>query len=195
MFTTPWLRPPSRLTLSLLVVCVLTWPMLSAGQIVFPRLGFSAAADAEVDSVVVAPLETFTLHVNLVGALPDEPLDQELSSISWIVLSVCCGANLEIHDYQFDPAFVSTGTPYTGVVSEPVGGCVDEDLLHFATLTVSLDIVDPGTYFVVAGPFENAVDCAGASPVLMDNPVRVIVQGEITPAEPLSWGTVKGMYR
>ena len=181
-------------TTALVLSCGLV-PVSAQAQLPYPQLGFSAVADSHVDSVAIDVGETFTLYVNMFGPETGGPIDQDFASISWVVLSVCCGATLDVHDVQFNPAFDHSGGPYQGVLSTPVDGCIDEPMLNLATLTVTLDAPNPGEYLMSAGPFLNAADCTGGSPIVVDLPIRVVVSGEFTPNEARSWGALKSLYR
>lgn len=163
-------------------------------QFAFPRIGFSAQADAYVDTLNISPGETFDLHVLALGQDEGQPLGYALLGISWIVYQVCCGASLEVANVVYNDAYTHTGDPLFGVESD-LNGCTEEDFLYLATITATLNAPQNGEYVMAAGPFLNAVDCLGESPPFMDMPIRIRVGGNGVSNDETSWGSLKAIYR
>ncbi len=167
----------------------------AAAQDNFPRVGLSAAAGSWVDSLTVALGDTFTLYVSVLGHTPGEPLAQPLHDVAWVIHQACCGATLDVLATDLNPDLDHTGlSPLSGMVST-AAGCIDQDAIRLATLTVRLRAEGPGQYLVAAGPYAWAHDCEGGEPVFMDMPVLVTATGTSTPAAPGSWSGLKAQYR
>ena len=182
-----------RATVGLLAALLLV-AAPAAAQYEFPRVGLSAAPDHYVDAMEAQIGEEFTIHACVFAHVPGEPLQLPLHSVAWVIHQACCGASLDLVDVQYNPDLVHEGaSPLSGMVSS-VAGCVDQDGIWLATLTVRLNAPGPGDYLWAAGPYAAAVDCDGGNPFFMDMPVNITVPAS-TPADSPSWGALKASYR
>lgn len=159
-----------------------------------PRIGLSASKDIYVDHVTV-PIDTeFQLFAMVFGSEPGVAMNQEVSSLPWVIHQACCGAVIEIYDIEYNPALEHVGHPLAGIVSS-AETCVDQDSIWLATLTVGMLTQQSDGVLWASGPFGPILDCAGETPFFMNMPVTITVEGEPTPTEISPWGQVKAMYR
>jgi len=166
----------------------------ASAQYDFPRIGLSAAPDRYVDAMEAGIGEEFTIYACVFAHVPGEPLQLPLRSVAWVIHQACCGASLDVVDVQYNPDLLHEGrSPLSGMVSS-VEGCLDQDGIWLATLTVRLNAPGPGDYLWAAGPYAAAVDCDGGNPFFMDMPVNITVPAS-TPSANSSWGTLKAGYR
>ncbi|MBE0566941.1 MAG: hypothetical protein IH621_13355 [Krumholzibacteria bacterium] len=166
----------------------------AAAQWDFPRIGLSAAPDRYVDALTAEVGEEFTLYACVFAHEPDQPLQQQLSLIPWVVHQACCGAWMDVISVELNPALEHVGaSPLSGMVSS-AAACLDQEGIMLAALTVRLDAPGPGDYIWAAGPYALVEDCEGGHPVFMDMPVTITVPGT-TPTEASRWGALKALYR
>ena len=163
-------------------------------QTVYPRVGLSASPDFHVDTIEVVPGEEFTLYACVFGPAPGEPIDQSFTSLSWVIHQVCCGAEVNINDFDFNTDLVHTGHPLVGVRSTSEV-CYSQDTIVLATMTCTMTNPTPGGVLWAAGPFDASHDCADGNALFMGMAVTINVEGEPTPTEDNRWGSIKAMYR
>jgi len=188
-------RMKSRFSFALVLLTVLFLLTANAqAQTVYPRVGLSASPDFHVDTIEVTPGEEFTLYACVFGPAPGEPVDQSFTSLSWVIHQVCCGAEVDIRDFKFNPDLEHTGHPLVGVLSTSET-CYDRDSIILATMTCTLNNPTPGGVLWAAGPFDASHDCAGGNALFMGMAVTIDVEGDVTPAEESRWGSIKAMYR
>jgi len=171
--------------------------MLSASSVraQYPRIGISGSPDAYIDSLDVMLNETFTLYVCVFGPDAETPLDQEYSSLSWVLHQVCCGAILSVENVVYNTDFQHEGSPGMGVVSSSEV-CVDEPVLLLATMTMSLFAEEDGGYLAACGPYQQPVDCDGGNPILMGMGMQLNLSGAGgTPNDSLGLQEIKALYR
>ncbi len=167
---------------------------VSSAKAQFPRLGLSTSPDHYEDSIDVELGEIFELYICVFGVDEDTPLDQEFSSIAWVLHQVCCGAALLVDEVDFNPNFQHEGLPTLGVISSSEV-CVDEPVILLATLHSTMIADEDGPYLVAAGPYQEAVDCEGNNPIMMGMAITVNLTGATTSSESATWDTVKAVYR
>jgi len=180
------------LFVALLVLFLLTGP--ARAQSTAPRVGLSASLDSYVDRVDVLPGEIFTLYAGVYGPEVGGPLTDSLTDLIWVIHQVCCGAEIEILDVQYNPDFEHTGHPLLGVTSK-ASVCMAGDQLWLATVTARVNNEYPGDVLWAAGPFGPGKNCEGVQPVLNSLPVTIRMDADPTPEEGQSWGSVKAWYR
>lgn len=167
----------------------------AAAQSDLPRVGISASPDHYVDSITVDSVdETITLYACIFGPETGGPLTQPLTKVAWVIHQVCCGAEIFIHDVQYNPEFTHVGHPLIGVQTE-AAECIDRDGILLATITASILPTAAGDLLWAAGPFGPARDCDGTQPFFRDMPVTIVFDGEVTPEAGTSWGSLKAVYR
>jgi hypothetical protein len=187
---------PLILLSGLLVLGLAGLPRPADGQVDPPenysQLGFSAAPDAYVATLLVQPGEPFTLYVIATGpgggALPFD-----VASAVWGVYAVCCGEDAEILGFSPTDGMSCSGEPLTGV-NAAMSGCRDEDILTLAAVTMRFLSELPLTYIMRAGAFGPVVDCLGENHLLLGLDVEVTVDGDVTPREQTTWGKLKASY-
>jgi len=167
----------------------------SSARAQFPRIGISGAPDHFIESIDVVMNEEFTLYVCVFGVDEETPLDQEYSSLSWVLHQVCCGASLFVNDVVYSSDFQHEGSPSLGVISSSEV-CVDEPSILLATLTMVMVADEDGGYLAACGPYQQPVDCDGNNPLLMALPMTLNLTG--TPGVPTStpaFDSLKALYR
>ncbi len=182
-----------RIRLATLVVLLVALAVPAMAQIVFPRIGVSAAPDRYEPEIAVHGDETFDLHV---VALPPEgqaEFDQEFGMFQWAVLEACCGGAAVIVAENYNPDCEHVGTPYSGVVTTSEE-CMSGSVVRLCTLTLQMVGQEPGRYFVAAGPLELSLTCAGDGVVMTDLMVSVDYTSDITPNEASSLSEVKALF-
>jgi hypothetical protein len=177
---------------ALLIVLLLS---ASSARAQFPRIGISASPDQYIDNLDVVYNEEFTLYVCVFGVDDATPLDQEFSSLSWVLHQVCCGAVLTVQDVQYNPDFQHEGSPNLGVTSTSEV-CVDEPAILLATLTMTITADEDEAYLAAAGPYQQPVDCDGGNPLLMAMSMTLNMTGAgSTPTDSPGLGQLKALYR
>jgi len=122
-------------------------------------------------------------------------MDQEFSTLSWVIHQVCCGAALSVESVDYSPDFQHEGHPYTGVISSSEV-CVDEPYILLATMVMTLTADEDGAYLAACGPFQQAVDCAGENPLMMAMTMTLDLTGvSSTPTDRAELGEIKALYR
>ena len=166
----------------------------AAAQVTYPRMGLSASPNEYIDNITIAPGEEFTLYACVFGPGPGEPVDQAFTSLSWVIHQVCCGAEIDILDYQSNPDLEHTGHPLLGVhtTSET---CYDQDLTVLGTLTCNLTNPTPGGVLWAAGPFDASYDCDGGNALFLGMAVTINSEDDVLPTDVSSWGSLKAIYR
>ena len=186
----------ARISLGLFFILAIL-VLLSGGaraQTTYPRVGLSASPDSHVDTITVVPGESFTLYACVFGPAPGEPIDQPFTSLSWVIHQVCCGAEVDISEFDFNQDLQHTGHPLVGVQST-AETCFDRDVIVLATLTCTLTNPSPGGVLWAAGPYDASQDCEGGNALFMGMAVMIDAEGEPTPADGGRWGSIKAMYR
>jgi hypothetical protein len=163
-------------------------------QTVFPRMGLSASPDVYVDTIEVGVGQEFTLYACVFGHDPGQALEQPVSRLSWVIHQVCCGAQVDIVDIQYNPEFDHEGHPILGVYSS-VPACYDQQAINLATLTCVLNEPIVGGVLWAAGPYDASSDCEGGNALFMGMPVTIVPDDITTPVEATAWGTLKALYR
>jgi len=115
----------------------------ATAQVTYPRVGLSASPEEYIDTLNVASGEEFTLYACVFGPGPGEPVGQAFTSLSWVIHQVCCGAEIDIVDFQTNSDLEHTGHPLLGVQTTSET-CYDEDLIVLGTLTCTLNNPTPG---------------------------------------------------
>ena len=178
----------------LFVVLVLLTATVAQGQIAYPRVGLSASPNEYVDTIEVASGEEFTLYACVFGPGPGEPVGQPFTSLSWVIHQVCCGAQVDIRDFQFSPDFEHVGHPLVGVLST-AATCYDQDSILLATMTCTLTNPTSEGVLWAAGPYDASHDCQGGNALFMGMAVMINAEGDVLPVENSRWGSIKAMYR
>lgn len=166
----------------------------SSAQAQYPRLGVSASPDEFIDNLDVTLDEEFQLYVCVFGIDDETPLEQDFSSLSWVLHQVCCGAVLTVTNVEYSPDFQHEGSPVFGVVSTPAA-CVSGPIIRLATLTMAISATDSGGYLAACGPYEHALDCDGENVLIMGLSMVLNLAGSSTPTEDSSWDHIKAIYR
>ena len=189
-------QPWAVLSFGLVVSLVLV--LLGAGaaraQTFYPRMGLSASPTHYLDTIEVVPGEEFTLYACVFGSILGEPLDQPITSLSWVIHQVCCGAEVNILNFEFNPDLENTGHPLVGVQTE-AETCYDQGDILLATLTCTMTNPTPGGVLWAAGPYDASLDCEGGNALFMGMAVTINVDGDALPTDNGSWGSIKAMYR
>jgi hypothetical protein len=158
------------------------------------RVGVSAASDGYAGEITVgSPDEYFQVHVLVVGPADGLPLTGGLTRLNWGILQACCDGTIEVVDVTYDDCCHHDGYPLVGVESV-AEQCLEQPVVHLATLTMRMFTQVAGNYQLLAGPLNYAYDCA-AQPVNMDNLNVVIHYAGGTPVERASLGSVKAGFR
>ena len=181
-------------SLFLLVALLVLTASVARSQIMYPRVGLSFSPDEHVDSQVVVPGEEFTLYVCIFGPETGLPVDQPFSSLSWVIHQVCCGAEVDILNYDLNPELTNVGHPLVGVLTT-AETCYDRESTLLATMTCTLDNPTPGGVLWAAGPSDAAYDCQGGNALFMGMAVNILVEDDVLPVEDSSWGSIKAIYR
>jgi hypothetical protein len=182
------------LVLGVLAIVFLLGAVEARSQNTFPRLGLSASPDVYIDTIEVAVGEEFTLYACVFGYEPGQALAQPVSRLSWVIHQVCCGAQVDIIDVQYNPEFTHEGHPILGVYST-VPACYDQPAINLATLTCVLAQPIPAGVLWAAGPYDASSDCDGGNALFMGMPVSILPDEITTPTEETAWGTLKALYR
>ena len=178
-----------------LILAILILLATSArAQTTYPRVGLSVSPDSYVGTITVVPGEEFTLYAFVFGPAPGEPVDQPFTSLSWVIHQVCCGAEVDISEFDFNPDLQHVGHPLVGVQST-AEVCYERDAIVLATLTCTLNNPTPGGVLWAAGPYDASHDCEGSNALFMGMAVTIDADGEPTPNEGSRWGSIKAMYR
>jgi hypothetical protein len=189
---------PPLATLSFGLIVSLVLVLLAAGaaraQTFYPRMGLSASPTHYLDTIEVVPGEEFTLYACVFGSVLGEPLDQPFTSLSWVIHQVCCGAEVDILNYDFNPDLETTGHPLVGVDTS-AETCYDQGNILLATLTCTMRNPTPGGVLWAAGPYDASEDCEGGNALFMGMAVTITVDGDALPTDEGSWGSIKAMYR
>ncbi|MEN8006391.1 MAG: hypothetical protein ABFS42_05215 [Candidatus Krumholzibacteriota bacterium] len=166
----------------------------AAAQVSYPRVGLSASPHEYIDTIDIAPGEEFTLYACVFGPGPGEPVGQPFTSLSWVIHQVCCGAEIDILDFQPNPDLEHTGHPLLGVrtTSEV---CYDRDLVILGTMRCNLTNPTPGGVLWAAGPYDASFDCEGGNALFMGMAVTINADGDPLPTEDTRWGSLKALYR
>ena len=167
---------------------------VDSAQAQFPRLGLSASPDHHEEFLDVVLDEEFELYVCVFGVDEETPLEEQFSTISWVLHQVCCGAALVVTEVEYNPAFQHQGIPSLGVISSSEG-CVDEPSIVLATLTATMIADEDGEYLVASGPYGQPVDCDGNNPIVMGMAMTIGLTGVSVPTETDTWDSVKSYYR
>jgi len=138
-------------------------------QTTYPRVGLSVSPDSYVGTITVVPGEEFTLYACVFGPAPGEPVDQPFTSLSWVIHQVCCGAEVDISEFDFNPDLQHVGHPLVGVQST-AEICYERDAIV-------------------------SHDCEGNNALFMGMAVTIDADGEPTPNEGSRWGSIKAIYR
>lgn len=178
----------------LLVALVLLSVSLAGAQTAYPRVGLSASPHEYVDSIEVVPGEEFTLYACVFGSGPGEPVNQPFTSLSWVIHQVCCGAEVGISYYDFNPDLDNEGHPLVGVMTS-AENCYDQDTTVLATLVCTMNNPTPGGVLWAAGPYDASLDCQGGNALFAGMAVTINVDEDALPTENSRWGTVKAIYR
>ena len=177
---------------------LVAWLVLTAGvarsQNMYPRVGLSFSPDEYLESQVVVPGEEFTLYVCIFGPEAGLPVDQPFTSLSWVIHQVCCGAEVDILNYDLNPELNNEGHPLVGVLTT-ADTCYDRESTLLATMTCTLDNPTPGGVLWAAGPSDAAYDCTGGNALFMGMAVNILVDEDVLPVEDSSWGSIKAIYR
>jgi len=192
----PALSPISWLILAglTMVLALLLSTSVARAQLVYPRMGLSASPDAYVENIEVTVGEPFVLYACVFGNEPGQALDQPVSNLSWVIHQVCCGAQVDILQIEYNPEFTHEGHPILGV-SSSVPECYDQSVIYLAKLTCVLAEPIPFGVLWAAGPYDASSDCEGGNALFMGMPVNILPDEVVTADESRSWGTVKSLYR
>lgn len=182
------------LGLFLLLGLVLLLAGTARSQNMYPRVGLSFSPDEHVDSQVVVPGEEFTLYVCIFGPQTGMPVEQPFTSLSWVIHQVCCGAEVNILNYDLNPELTNEGHPLVGVLTT-AETCYDRESTLLGTMTCTLENPTPGGVLWAAGPSDAAYDCTGGNALFMGMAVNILVEEDILPVEDSSWGSIKAIYR
>lgn len=182
------------LALALALALVLLGASAARAQTFYPRIGLSVSPTHHLDTIEVVPGEEFTLYACVFGPITGEPLDQPFISLSWVIHQICCGAEVNILDFQFNPDLENVGHPLVGVQTE-AETCYDEESILLATLTCTMTNPTPGGVLWAAGPYDASYDCEGGNALFMGMAVTINVEGDALPTDNGSWGSIKAMYR
>jgi hypothetical protein len=178
---------------------VLLLALPAAAQIVtFPRLGASAAADHHDPEITVDGDEVFELHVLVLPPEGETTLGHDFREFEWVLLEPCCGGAAVVLEIDYNPAFSHEGTLLGGMVSTLQEGeaCATGEVIRLATLQVQMDPETlPGLYYILAGPFGLAYDCAGEPVVMTDMQLAVQYDDDLTPVGRTSLSEVKTLFR
>lgn len=186
---------PSVLLFGLAVLAALALMTATArSQDLYPRVGMSASPDEYVGTLDIVPGEEFTLYACVFGPGPGEPVGQAFTSLSWVIHQVCCGAEVDIAHFEYNPDLESTGHPLLGVRSSSET-CYDQDSIVLATMTCRLSNPTPEGVLWAAGPFDVSHDCGGGNALFMGMAVTLNVAEDVTPNVDRRWGSIKAMYR
>jgi len=197
--TTRAIPAPDRNRLLLLAaggaVLFLLLFLAGSAQAQFPRIGISASPDHYDPFLDVEAGQPFTIYLGVFGVDDETELEQDFSSVSWVLHQTCCGAALFIQEVEYSPQFQHQGEPHFGVISS-AEVCVDEPFITLATMSALLEAPEDGSYLVAAGPYQQAVDCEGSNPIVMGLPMTLNITGVgATPVEQSTWDALKATYR
>ncbi len=171
----------------------------AAAQIVtFPRLGASAAPDHHAPEITVDGAEVFELHILVLPPDGEATLGHDFREFEWVLLEPCCGGAALVQHIDFNPAFTHEGTLLGGMVSTLQEGqeCAAGEVIRLATLQVQMDPQTlPGLYYILAGPFGLAYDCASEPVIMTDMQLAVQYGGDISPVDGTSLSEVKALFR
>lgn len=188
-------HPGAVLTAGLTILALLTLAASAArAQVSYPRVGISASPTEYIDTLEVVPGEEFTLYACVFGPGPGEPVGQAFTSISWVIHQVCCGAEVDIYHFDFNPDLEHVGHPLAGV-SSTSETCYDQDSIVLATMTCRLTNPTPGGVLWAAGPYDASNDCDGGNALFVGMPVTLVAEGDSVPTEETRWGSIKALYR
>jgi hypothetical protein len=187
-----WSFPVAIFTGLVLILFLLVWSQAWA-QNPYPRVGLSASPDFYLDTIEVMPGEEFTLYACVFGPYPGEPVAQPFTSLSWVIHQVCCGAVVNILDYQFNPELENSGHPLLGVQTQ-AENCYDQDSILLATMTCTLANPTPGGVLWAGGPFDASYDCEGGNALFMGLAVTIQVPDDVLPVDDTRWGSIKALY-
>jgi hypothetical protein len=162
-------------------------------QIMFPRIGISAAPDRYVSTVEVYGDETFELYIVALPAEDQVVHQHDYGTFQWAVLEACCGGAAEIIAEDYNPEFEHQGSAYGGVVTTSEE-CMNGQAVLLCTLTLQMDTDDPGVYYVMAGPLALSQTCAGDDVVMTDMIAFVNYEAGATPVERTSLTAVKDLF-
>ena len=186
---------PSVLLFGLAVLTALALMTATArSQDLYPRVGMSASPDEYVGTLDIVPGEEFTLYACVFGPGPGEPVGQAFTSLSWVIHQVCCGAEVDIAHFEYNPDLESAGHPLLGVRSSSET-CYEQDSIVLATMTCRLSNPTPEGVLWAAGPFDASHDCEGGNALFMGMAVTLNVAEDVTPNVDRRWGSIKAMYR
>jgi hypothetical protein len=177
-----------------LILALLLAAVAARAQTLYPRVGVSASPTEYIDTLEVVPGEEFTLYACVFGPAPGEPVGQAFTSLSWVIHQVCCGAEVDIHHFEYNIDLEHTGHPLLGVTSSSED-CYDQDSIVLATMTCRLNNPTPGGTLWAAGPFDASHDCAGGNALFVGMAVTLVVDEGSVPAEDTPWGSIKALYR
>jgi len=187
--------PSMVFAFALVLLAALTLVVGAArAQNLYPRVGMSASPNEYVDTLDVVLGEEFTLYACVFGPVDGEPIGQSFTSLSWVIHQVCCGGEVDISHFEFNPDLVNTGHPLIGVRSTSET-CYDQDSIVLATMTCRLNNPTPGGVLWAAGPYDASADCEGGNALFMGMAVTLNAVGDATPSQDSRWGSLKAMYR
>jgi hypothetical protein len=167
---------------------------LAGAQTTYPRIGLSVSPHEYVDNIEVVPGEEFTLYACVFGSGPGEPINQPFTSLSWVIHQVCCGAEVDISHFDFNPDLDNVGHPLVGVLTS-AETCYDQDSIVLATMTCTMTNPTPGGVLWAAGPFDASHDCQGGNALFAGMAVTINVDEDVLPTEDTRWGSLKAIYR
>jgi hypothetical protein len=182
------------LSVILFVVLAMLTASLAGAQTAYPRVGMSASPHEYVGNIEVVPGEEFTLYACVFGSGPGEPVNQAFTSLSWVIHQVCCGAEVDISHFDFNPDLDNVGHPLLGVQTSSET-CYDQDSIVLATMTCTMSNPTPGGVLWAAGPFDASLDCQGGNALFMGMAVTINVDEDVLPVEDTQWGSLKAIYR
>jgi len=170
----------------------------AAQYVTFPRLGATASLDHHDGFIEIHGDEVFELHILVMPPEGEPTLGHDYQQFEWVLLEPCCGGSATVLDIDYNPALTHEGTLLSGITSTLQDGqeCLTGEMIHLATLTLQMDGQTlRGTYFILAGPFGLASDCAGEGVLMTDMQLAVDYFPDITPVEGSTFSDVKRIFR
>ena len=175
----------------LALILILAGP--ARAQVDYPRVGLSTAPDHYNEEITINEGEPFVVYACVFGPDAETPLDQPLSSVSWVIHQVCCGSTVQVVSVEWNDEFDHVGHPILGVTSTPKQ-CVDRDRILLATITAVLYDPVPGGGLWAAGPYDASFDCEGQNALFEGMPISINV-ADLVSSEETTWGGMKALYR
>ncbi len=160
-----------------------------------PAIGLSFDKDVYVEHLDVQLNQDFVVYAMAMNLNGGGTVNQQITSMPWVIHQVCCGAVVEIMEVELNPALNHDGHPLAGMVSSS-DTCLDQETIWLATLTVRMVVPATEDILWAGGPFGPVTDCDGEVPLFSSLLVTIgLEEGEPTPSETSSWGQIKAVYR